>query len=364
MSDNPFMKFLELVKPQEPFSNESIPPIPNYENIDNWAATPSIDGQQLYVPDATHTVNKDNNPVDVFYIHPTGFYEKRWNSDMNKNKSAFERTEIMLGNQASVFNDSCNIFAPEYRQATYFSFFDRDDNGKKALDLAYKDIESSFDFFINSLNDNRPFIIAGHSQGGLLAQRLINKKINNTDLQKRLICAYVIGYMIPEIHYEDIFPNIPKSTSFDDTNCIVSWSTVVEGFKRNREKTLFWKPDGWSVEPMIQKIVSTNPFSWTNDSLWHEDKNNLSIINKAQDYDFTDRFRKEHTGAKKSIGPTRIQGFRSSLNNATGLVEAKGPLIENIQKMKFFNGDLHSFDVMLFWGTLRQNNKDRINAFI
>ena len=110
MSDNPFMKFLELVKPQEPFNNESIPPIPNYENIDNWAATPSIDGQQLYVPDATHTVNKDNNPVDVFYIHPTGFYEKRWNSDMNKNKSAFERTEIMLGNQASVFNDSCNIF--------------------------------------------------------------------------------------------------------------------------------------------------------------------------------------------------------------------------------------------------------------
>ena len=115
---------------------------------------------------------------------------------------------------------------------------------------------------------------------------------------------------------------------------------------------------------MIQKIVSTNPFSWTNDSLWHEDKNNLSIINKAQDYDFTDRFRKEHTGSKKSIGLTRIQGFSSSLNNETGLVEAKGPLIENIQKMKFFNGDLHSFDVMLFWGTLRQNIKDRINAFI
>ena len=46
------------------------------------------------------------------------------------------------------------------------------------------------------------------------------------------------------------------------------------------------------------------------------------------------------------------------------LVEAKGPLIKNIEKMKFFNGDLHSFDVMLFWGTLRQNVKDRIDAFL
>ena len=41
---------------------------------------------------------------------------------MNKNKSTFERTEIMLGNQASAFNESCNIYAPEYRQATYYSF--------------------------------------------------------------------------------------------------------------------------------------------------------------------------------------------------------------------------------------------------
>jgi hypothetical protein len=32
--------------------------------------------------------------------------------------------------------------------------------------------------------------------------------------------------------------------------------------------------------------------------------------------------------------------------------------------MKYFNGDLHPFDIMLFWGTLRQNIKDRIDAFI
>jgi hypothetical protein len=115
---------------------------------------------------------------------------------------------------------------------------------------------------------------------------------------------------------------------------------------------------------MNQKIVSTNPFSWTSDSQWHSDLKNQSIINKAQDYDFTDRLRPEHTGAKKSIGLTRIQGFTAALNNETGMLETKGPLIDNIKKMKYFNGDLHPFDVMLFWGTLRNNIKDRIKAYL
>ena len=364
MTDKNTFKLLELIKPEVDFDISNTPKKPDYSNLENWAALPDIDGQQFYVPDESFVVNKNNNEVNVFYIHPTGFYEKNWNSDMDKNKSAYERTEIMLGNQASVFNESCNIYAPEYRQATYYSFFDIKNNGRSALDLAYLDIESAFIFFIENLNEDKPFIIAAHSQGALHAQRLINKMVDNTDLKKKLVCAYVIGYIMPEKYYSDLFPNTKKSSCFNDTGCIVSWSSVVEGFKRNREKTLFWTPKGWTIELMSQKIVSTNPFSWTNDNGWYSDDKNKSIINKAQNYDFTDRLRVEHTGTKKSIGLTRIQGFDCSVNKESGLLEAKGELIENIKKMKYFNGDLHPFDIMLFWGTLRQNIKDRINAFI
>ena len=179
MSDNYFAKFLELIKPESDFNNTKIPPTPDYSDINCWAASPNIEGQQFYVPDSSFVAIKDND-VDVFYIHPTGYYEKTWNSNMDKNRSAFERTEIMLANQASAFNGSCNIYAPEYRQATYYSFFDKDESGRKALDLAYTDIESAFDYFVEELNQNRPFMIAAHSQGALLAQRLLNKKINNT----------------------------------------------------------------------------------------------------------------------------------------------------------------------------------------
>ena len=77
----------------------------------------------------------------------------------------------------------------------------------------------------------------GHSQGALHSHRLIANKIQGTELQKRFICAYAIGYMIPEKHYASMFPLIPQSQSPIDTNCIISWSTVVEGFKRERERT-------------------------------------------------------------------------------------------------------------------------------
>ena len=104
MTDKNTFKLLELIKPEVDFDISNTPTKPDYSNLKNWAALPDIDGQQFYVPDESFVVNKNNNEVNVFYIHPTGFYEKNWNSDMDKNKSAYERTEIMLGNQASAFN--------------------------------------------------------------------------------------------------------------------------------------------------------------------------------------------------------------------------------------------------------------------
>ena len=54
-----------------------------------------------------------------------------------------------------------------------------------------------------NLNEDKPFIIAAHSQGALHAQRLINKMVDNTDLKNKLVCAYVIGYIMPEKYYSN-----------------------------------------------------------------------------------------------------------------------------------------------------------------
>ena len=204
-----------------------------------------------------------------------------------------------------------------------------------------------------------------HSQGALHAQRLISKYIQDTKLQKRMICAYVIGYIIPDNLYEELFPLIPKSQSSTDTNCLISWSTVVEEFKRERVRTIFWTPSGWTIQYMDQKIYSTNPFTWMNDNNWHQPPEcHSAVITKSPNYDFADRLSIKHSGAKKSLRYSSIQDFSVSVNANNGLLEARGPLVERMKKIRFFTGDLHSYDVMLFWGSLRQNIKDRINAFL
>ena len=87
----------------------------------------------------------------------------------------------MLAGQASAFNSSCDIYAPEYRQATFFSFFDETGDGQKALERAYKDVENAFFQFLEFIGE-KPFFIASHSQGTLHGQQLISKHIDGTNL--------------------------------------------------------------------------------------------------------------------------------------------------------------------------------------
>ena len=83
--------------------------------------------------------------------------------------------------------DAANLYVPFYRQAHIRVFNEKfKDEGKKALDLAYKDIKSAFIYYLNNFNDNKPFIIASHSQGTVHAKRLISEFIDGKELQKKL----------------------------------------------------------------------------------------------------------------------------------------------------------------------------------
>jgi hypothetical protein len=138
----------------------------------------------------------------------------------------------------------------------------------------------------------------------------------------------------------------------------------MQGHLRARERTIFWLPDGWTKQDMAQKITTTNPLSWNLNSEWVNalDKN-LAITTKAKNYNFANRLAKEYSGSVKSIIPTTLQDFDCQINHASGLLETRGELVDKIRKL-VDSGDLHNFDISLFWGSLRQNVKDRINAFI
>ena len=48
--------------------------------------------------------------------------------------------------------------------------------------------------------------------------------------------------------------------------------------------------------------------------------------------------------------------------SANNMVQVKGKLINKISRFSS-NGDLHNFDISIFWGAIRDNLKQRISNF-
>ena len=67
-------EFVLSLKPEIDFSNDNNPTKPNYLNFLNWAAFPGKDGFHNLSPDVP--IAFEDKEFDVFFIHPTGYFEK------------------------------------------------------------------------------------------------------------------------------------------------------------------------------------------------------------------------------------------------------------------------------------------------
>ena len=343
------------------FDNFTPPSRPNYKDLDSWAAHPLLEnGPEKLTPN--EEVSNNSNHAAVFYIHPTGYFGKTWNATIDKNTPHFERTQGMLAGQASAFNLSCDIYAPEYRQATFFSFFDETGDGQKALARAYEDVENAFFTFLELIGD-RPFFIASHSQGTLHGQQLISKHIDGTNLYKRMIAAYLIGYPILKRDIGQLFKQIDICKSPEQINCVIAWCTVDE--MANLEGVSWsWDPKGWKRLNRNDILFGTNPISWTIDNEWISTKENNSVLK----LDIWDQSIKGLTKKEPSGDPINISLF----NNASfyvrlsdkGLAEVKGNFLKRFDSIEFGLGNLHVVDFSLFWGSIRKNVELRLNEYL
>jgi hypothetical protein len=72
-----FKRFLDSVKPEEPFDISNLPTEPSYSDLHSWVAHPEIDGYHQIVPKGENLISKYMKDIDVFFIHPTGFFGKK-----------------------------------------------------------------------------------------------------------------------------------------------------------------------------------------------------------------------------------------------------------------------------------------------
>ncbi len=216
--------------PDGPFDPANAAPAPDYADTNNWAALPWIgDRSDRVPPGEVERSLTETAPVDVFFIHPTGFITgSSWTWSMDTNSKTEENTQWMLVNQASAYNKCCNVYAPRYRQANIFAYFSAEpDERDRILTFAYGDVERAFDHFINAFNEERPFIIASHSQGTHHGAELLRQRIDGTPLADRLVAAYLIGGGLTNAQFIDL-KDIEICDAPEQTRCYLHWDTFSE----------------------------------------------------------------------------------------------------------------------------------------
>jgi len=241
--------------PPEPFDPANAPPAPDYADSTNWAALPERHDLEDRLPEGvTATFEQGKAPVDVFFVHPTGYLiGNSWVSPMDPNSKTGENTRWMMANQASAFNGCCNVYAPRYREANIFVYVQRDPTiPEEVLAFAYRDVERAFDHFLDEFNQGRPFVIASHSQGTQHAMRLLKERVDPSPLRHKLVAAYVIGGRVAGSAFDDM-ENIALCENAEQTRCAVHWDTYSEAaidddFPDHAGNAcvnpLSWRPDG------------------------------------------------------------------------------------------------------------------------
>jgi hypothetical protein len=298
---------------------------PDYSDKDSWAVLPEN------IPDEISIFNIDENKkeADVFFIYPTlidSKNQREWNSDIWDEDIRNDVINRPVKYQASAWLDAGNLYVPYYRQAHIRVFNDKFRvDGDKALNLAYDDIKEAFTYYLKNFNNDKPFIIASHSQGTVHAKRLIAEFIDGKELQKKLIAAYLVGIKV----FEDEFKNIKPMNSANETGGFVTWNT----FKFNKY------PRKDNYENWFKGGVTTNPITWD------DSKETKKDLHKGLLYRDLKIF-------SQNIDIKLIDGIVwSTVPNVPGKI-----LLQTVRSY-------HFADINLFWVDIRENAKLRVDQW-
>ena len=207
-----------------PFADQASPPAPDYASPAAWAAGPFGPGASAALPAGASPAAR-RPAADVFYVHPTTFRSQdRWNQDLADTATNRWTDVSVIARQASAFSGCCRVWAPRYRQA---SFINRDGDRDRAMELAYGDVARAFDWFLAHRDPRRPFILAGHSQGGWMVANLVERKVQGTPLQRQLIAAYIVGINLGEGEFGPRFKGVAPCATPAQTGCVVQWNALL-----------------------------------------------------------------------------------------------------------------------------------------
>lgn len=196
----------------------------------------------------------EGKEADLFLICPTVDMGKSgaYNMSMEdeKTKSNFVGA---LNMERGIYEETARMYAPYYRQMTFPAYSLSEEEMAPYLEIAYRDVADAFEYYMENLNEGRPLILAGFSQGSQLLLMLLKEYFDEPAYADRLVAAYCIGWRVTE---EDLaaYPHLAMAEGEGDTGVIVSFNCEAEGVE---ESIILAKG---------QKTLGINPLNWRTDS--------------------------------------------------------------------------------------------------
>lgn len=288
-------------------------------------------------------ISKPENPnkgVDVIYYYPTAYFSEDITkcaiSDIDDAGMVSTATSNVNTN-CLVFSEMCNIYAPLYRQSdvSYASSLDDETFNSFMNFTSSQDPTAVIDYYFKNLNNGKPFILAGHSQGSATLVKLLeNYFVNHPEYLERMVAAYAIGFSVTK-DFLDSQPYLKFAERSDDTGVIVSWNTEGPG-NNNADNFVVGKG-----------AISINPLNWKRDETYAPVTENLGSY----------------------INGTTLPGVADAqINLERGVIvvtteEAKKYVMPESFHSIFGPESYHGQDYGFFQENLKKNVKDRIQSF-
>ena len=303
----------------------------DYADKNNWIQLPEI--------------TKD---VDTFYIYPTAYMTTDPESPMYCGSSDPGMRAIATKNfntNKCVYEEATNVFAPFYSQTSVYAL--QDMGGEEAAEVLSgepkSDLYAALDYYFENLNDGRPFILAGHSQGSMMI-RIILKDYMEThpEYYERMVAAYAIGYSITKEDLKE-HPYLKFAEGADDTGVIVSYNTEGEG---NGDSRL-----------VLEGAISINPINWKRDNTYAPASENLGT--RITDAAGTAAI------AAPGVADARVDTKRGVVicsNTDYPYIDTVNGL--GLEKQVFGEKSFHGNDYSFYYENLKENVGVRVNSYL
>ena len=356
-----FQVSIGSLKPDHAFGEKPLPEPPDYSMRSNWSGWPGPENPADRLPLNVEPVPYEKREAAAFFLHPTTFgstdhYVQPMDHEETNRDTDMGATSI----QASAFNNCCTVYAPRYRQSS--QPYPEEGVGETIFEIGYSDVRNAFFYFLDEIGDEKPFIMASHSQGSFYLAKLLMEEVSGTPLTDRLIAAYAIGHRIPKNLVEEGLPDIHVCEDRLQLGCFISWDSyradrepenIFQGFDE-----VMWNGTDYSGYEDAT-LICVNPITWTTNGITSKKVEHLGAL----------PFDK---GTDLPIDAPLPALIKNDIAVHCGNDESNWLLVnaDRDERLKtpglfgFFERNLHGYDYQYYWADIRQNARDRTNRFL